>query len=126
MRSVNKVTLIGNLTRDPEFLTTAQGSSMCKIGLATSREWKDQGGTQHEETEFHNLIAWSKLADIAVQYLKKGSPLYIEGRLTTRKYTDKTGVDRSISEIIANDLIFFPTGQKREESSILDTGAMAN
>ncbi|MFH0828748.1 MAG: single-stranded DNA-binding protein [Candidatus Kerfeldbacteria bacterium] len=104
--SLNKVLLIGNLTRDPEVRTTTGGTNVCTLGVATSRKWKDKtSGEQREQTEFHNVVAWGKLADIASQYLKKGSKVYVEGRLQTRSWEDQTGTKKYRTETIAENII---------------------
>lgn len=105
MASVNKVTLIGNLGRDPEVRYAPSGAAVCNITLATSRSWKDKtSGERQEETEWHRVVFYDKLAEIAGQYLKKGKPVYIEGRLKTRKWTDKDGAEKYTTEIIANEM----------------------
>ncbi|TAK66510.1 MAG: single-stranded DNA-binding protein [Bacteroidetes bacterium] len=105
-KSLNKVTLIGHLGKDPELSYTASGIAVAKFSMATSERWKDDGGNLQERTEWHNIVAWRKLAEICGQYLKKGSKVYLEGRLQTRNWDDKnTGIKRYITEIIADDLI---------------------
>ena len=105
-KSLNKVTLIGNLGKDPELSYTASGVAVAKFSIATNERWKDDNGSPQERTEWHNIIAWRKLAEICGQYLKKGSKVFLEGKLQTRSWDDKnTGVKRYITEIIANDLI---------------------
>ena len=105
MASVNKVTLIGNLGRDPEVRYAPSGAAVCNITIATSRSWKDKtSGERQEETEWHRVVFYDKLAEIAGQYLKKGKPVYIDGRLKTRKWTDKDGVEKYTTEIIANEM----------------------
>lgn len=104
-RSLNKVLLIGNLTRDPELRYTPTGAAVCTIGLATSRTWTTDAGEKREETEFHRLIAWRKLAEICSQYLTKGKKIYVEGHLTTRKWTGSDGQEKSTTEIIMDDMI---------------------
>lgn len=105
MASVNKVILIGNLGRDPEVRYAASGSAICNITIATSRQWKDRStGERQEETEWHRVVLYDRLGEIAGEYLKKGSPCYIEGRLKTRKWQDKEGLDRYTTEIIADSL----------------------
>jgi single-strand DNA-binding protein len=104
--SLNKVTLIGNLGKDPELSYTASGIAVAKFSIATSERWKDDAGNTQERTEWHNIVAWRKLAEICGQYLKKGKKVYIEGKLQTRSWDDKnTGVKRYATEIIADDLI---------------------
>lgn len=105
MASVNKVILIGNLGRDPETRYTADGNTaICHIVVATSRRYKDSQGQPQEETEWHRVVFFGRQAEIAQQYLKKGNPAYIEGRLRTRKYTDKEGIERYQTEIICETL----------------------
>jgi single-strand DNA-binding protein len=104
-RSVNCVHLIGNLTRDPELRSTASGRPVCDLGLATNRQWKSETGEQKEETEFHRIVAWGKLAEIASQYLQKGMRVYFQGRIATRTYTGQDGTHKFITEIIAEDMM---------------------
>jgi single-strand DNA-binding protein len=102
MASVNKVILIGNLGRDPEVRYMPSGSAMCTVAIATSRNWKNKdSGERQEETEWHRVVFFDRLAEIAGEYLKKGSQVYVEGRLQTRKWTDKEGVERYTTEIRA-------------------------
>jgi single-strand DNA-binding protein len=104
--NLNKAQIIGNLTRDPEVRTTTTGQNVASFGVATTRRWKDrQNGEQKEQTEFHNVVAWGRLAEIAQQYLHKGSKVYIEGRLQTRSWEDQSGNKRSRTEIITENLI---------------------
>jgi len=103
--NLNKVMIIGNLTRDPEVRTTPSGQTVVSFGVATNRRWKDQQGQQQEQAEYHNVVAWRKLAEIIGQYLKKGSKVYIEGRLQTRSWDDQSGVKRYKTEIIAENMI---------------------
>jgi len=102
--NVNKVLLVGRLTRDPEIRNTATGQTVASISLATGYTWKDKNGQKQEKTEFHNIVLWGRLAEIAGQYLIKGQEAYFEGRLQTRKYTDKSGADRYRTEIIAENM----------------------
>jgi len=105
MASVNKVILIGNLGRDPEVRYAPSGAAICNVTLATSRQWKDKSsGERQEETEWHRVVFYDRLAEIAGEYLKKGRPVYVEGRLKTRKWTDKDGVDKYTTEIIADQM----------------------
>jgi single-strand DNA-binding protein len=105
MASVNKVILIGNLGRDPEVRYTPNGNAICNVTLATSRNWKDKtSGEKMEETEWHRVVFYDRLAEIAGEYLKKGRPVYVEGRLKTRKWQDKEGVDKYTTEIIASEM----------------------
>lgn len=105
MASINKVILIGNLGRDPEVRYTNNGSAICNVAIATSRNWKDKNsGEKMEETEWHRVVFYDRLAEIAGEYLKKGRPVYVEGRLKTRKWTDKDGVEKYTTEIIAEQM----------------------
>jgi len=105
MASVNKVILIGNLGRDPEVRYAPSGSAICNVTLATTRSWKDKNsGEKVDETEWHRIVFYDRLAEIAGEYLKKGKQVYIEGRLKTRKWTDKDGVEKYTTEIIANEM----------------------
>ncbi len=103
--NLNKVMLIGNVTRDPEIKKIPTGQSVVSLGLATNRRWKDKAGQKQEQVEFHNIVAWGKLAEIIGQYVKKGSKIYIEGRLQTRSWDDQTGTKKYKTEIVADNLI---------------------
>jgi single-strand DNA-binding protein len=102
--NVNKVILVGRLTRDPELRTTATGQTVASVSLATNRVWKDKNGQKQEQTEFHNVVLWGRLAEIAGQYLTKGAESYFEGRLQTRKYTGKDNVERRTTEVVAENM----------------------
>jgi len=104
-RSLNKVTLIGNLTRDPELRYTPQGTAVCTFGLATNRQWTTDSGEKKEDAEFHRLVAWNKLAEICSQLLKKGRKIYVEGRLQTRSWQGQDGSQRSTTEVVVSDMI---------------------
>lgn len=105
MASVNKVILIGNLGRDPELRYAPSGTAICNISLATTSAWKDKStGERKEETEWHRVVFYDKLAEVVAKYAKKGKPLYIEGRLKTRKWQDKDGKDVYTTEIIADNM----------------------
>jgi len=119
---LNRVTLIGRLTRDPEVRSTPNGRSVTTITIATGRAWTDQSGQKQKESEFHNVVMWSKLADIAGQYLRKGSRLYVEGRLKTRDWTGQDGVKRYRTEIIADNMIMLD-GPSKSGFSSADSGA---
>lgn len=104
-RGINKVILIGNLGADPEVRYMPNGGAVTNVTLATSESWKDkQSGEQHDRTEWHRVVFFNRLAEIAGEYLKKGSKIYIEGRLQTRKWQDKNGQDRYTTEIIAGEM----------------------
>ena len=105
MASVNKVILIGNCGRDPEIRYAPSGAAICNVSIATSRSWKDKtSGERQEETEWHRVVFYDRLAEIAGEYLKKGKSVYVEGRLKTRKWTDKDGVEKYSTEIIAQEM----------------------
>jgi single-strand DNA-binding protein len=114
-RSLNKVTLIGHLGKDPEIRYTKSGMAVASFSLATNATWQDQEGNQQEKTEWHNIIAWTKLAEICQQWLKKGHQIYLEGRLQTRNWDDNNGVKHYITEIVMNDMIML--GGKRENAN---------
>jgi single-strand DNA-binding protein len=105
MASVNKVIIIGNLGKDPEVRYLPSGAAICNITVATSRQWKDKtSGERQEETEWHRITFFDRMAEIAGEYLKKGRPVYVEGRLKTRKYTDKDGVEKYATDIVATEM----------------------
>lgn len=105
MASVNKVIIVGNLGRDPEVRYTANGAAICNVSIATTRNWKDKTtGEKQEETEWHRVVFYDRLAEIAGEYLKKGRPVYVEGRLKTRKWQDKEGKDNYTTEVIAQEM----------------------
>ena len=114
MASVNKAILIGNLGRDPEMRYTPSGQAVSTFTIATSERWRDKDGQPQERTDWHNIVCWGRQAEIANQYLKKGRPVYIEGRIQNRSYDDKDGNKRYISEVIAQKLQFL--GGRPEES----------
>lgn len=104
-RSLNKVQLIGNLTRDPELKYTPSGTAVCTFGLATNRQWQTETGEKKEDVEFHKIVAWSKLAELCGQLLAKGRKVFVEGRLQTRKWTGQDNIERSTTEIVISDMI---------------------
>lgn len=115
-KSLNKAILIGNLGKDPELSYTTGGVAVAKFSIATNERWKDDAGNLQEKTEWHNIVAWRKLAEVCGQYLKKGSKVYIEGRIQTRSWDDKnTGAKRYMTEIVVDDLIML---DGRSESSM--------
>ncbi len=118
---LNKVMLIGRLTRDPEARTTPQGTPITSFSIATGRVWKDQNGVQQEKTEFHNVVAWRRLAEITAQYLTKGRQIYIEGYLQTQSWDDKTsGQKRYRTEIVAENMIML--GNKGDSGMKMTSG----
>ena len=105
MASVNKVILVGNLGRDPEVRYTPEGSAICNVSIATTSNWKDKAtGERREETEWHRVVFYNRLAEIAGEYLRKGRPVYVEGRLKTRKWQNKEGVDQYTTEVVADQM----------------------
>jgi single-strand DNA-binding protein len=105
MASVNKVIIVGNLGRDPEVRYTPSGAAICNVSLATTRNWKNKdSGERVEETEWHRVVFYDRLAEIAGEYLKKGRAVYVEGRLKTRKWQDKDGVEKYTTEVIAQEM----------------------
>jgi single-strand DNA-binding protein len=105
-RSLNKVMLIGNLGKDPELRYTPSGVAVATFTVATNESWKDQDGNMQERTEWHNVVAWRKLAEVCGEWLKKGKKVYVEGRIQTRSYDDKnTGAKRYITEVVLDNMI---------------------
>ena len=104
-RSLNKVMLIGNLTRDPEMRYTPQGAAVCTFGVATNRSWTIDSGEKKEDVEFHNVVAWNKLAEICSQLLKKGRKVYVEGRLSTRSWQGQDGSQKQRTEVVITDMV---------------------
>lgn len=115
MASVNKVILIGNAGRDPELRRTPSGDAVLNLSIATSRQWKNKAGEKQEETEWHNLSFFGRLAEIAGEYLRKGDPVYVEGRLRTRKWQDKDGQDRYTTEVVVEQMQLM--GKRPDERS---------
>lgn len=117
-RSLNRVQLIGNLTRDPELRYTPSGSAVCSFSIATNRNWTTDTGEKKEEVEFHRIVAWRKLAELCSQFLVKGRKVYVEGRLATRSWTGQDGAQKSTTEVVIDDMILLdskgqPTGSAR-------------
>lgn len=121
-RSLNRVQLIGNLTRDPELRYTPNGTAVCSFGLATNRSWKTDSGEKHDEAEFHNIVAWNKLAELCSQFLVKGRKVFVEGRLATRSWTGQDGAQRNRTEIVISDMILLdsrrPEGEVGAQSAV--------
>lgn len=114
-RSINKVVLLGNLTRDPELKYTPAGTAVCTFGIATNRAWTTTDGQTKEEAQYHRIVAWQKLAELCSKLLTKGRKVYLEGRITYRDYTDKNGQPRHITEIVLDDFIVFSDGKRTEK-----------
>lgn len=111
MSNLNKVLLMGRLGADPELRYTTDGTPVATFRMATSESYKDKSGVKQERTEWHSIVAWRKLAEIAGEYLKKGRLVYIEGRIQSREYEGRDGVKRKVYEIVASDMKMLPTGQ---------------
>lgn len=104
-RGLNKVQIIGRLGRDPEMRYTEQGSAVTNFSVATGGKWTDRNGNERDDTEWFRVVAWDKLAETCNQYLTKGKEVYIEGRIKTRKYTDRDGIERTVTEVVANNML---------------------
>lgn len=111
-RSLNRVILIGNLTRDPELKYTPNGTAVCTFGVATNRSWTTQDGQTKEETQYHRVVAWQKLAELCGKLLTKGRKIYLEGRITYRSFVGKDSLQRTVAEIVMDDFIVFSDGKR--------------
>jgi len=118
---LNRITIIGNMTRDPEVRTTPNGKSVASFSVATNRYWTDQNGQKQKEVEYHNVVLWTKLADVAGQYLHKGNKIYVEGRLRTREWTAQDGTKRTRTEIIGENMIMLGTRPAGAAGSTTDS-----
>jgi single-strand DNA-binding protein len=116
-RSVNKVILIGNLTRDPEQRTTPSGSNVCTFTLATNRSWKTDAGEKKEETDFHRIVAWDKLAELCGKFLVKGRKVYVEGRLQNRSWTGQDGQQKTSAEVVIDDMVLLDSNKSEHATS---------
>ena len=110
-RSLNRVQLIGNLTRDPELRYTPNGNGVCTFGIATNRSWTTDAGEKREEVDFHRIVAWNKLAELCSQFLTKGRKVYVEGRLSTRNWTGQDGTQKTTTEVVIDDMILLDNRQ---------------
>jgi single-strand DNA-binding protein len=125
--NLNRAMIIGNLTRDPELRTTPNGQNVCNFSVATSSQWTDASGQKQERVEYHNIVAWGKLADICSQFLGKGRKVYVEGRLQTRDWEAQDGSKRSRTEIVAENMIMLdrkdaaPAAGSRAEPTVTPT-----
>lgn len=124
-RSLNRATLIGNLTRDPELKYTPQGTAICSFGVATNRSWVTATGEMKEDVQYHRIVAWQRLAELCGKILAKGKKIYLEGRLTYRTYVGKDGVQRTMTEIVLDDFVLLSQPQSANYQSINDTGQNA-
>ena len=120
-RSLNRVILIGNLTRDPELKYTPSGTAVCSFGVATNRSWKTADGDTKEETQYHRIIAWQKLAELCGKLLSKGRKVYLEGRLVYRTFTGRDSQQRTVSEIVLDDFIVFGDGRRTVSEETVPT-----
>jgi len=117
-RCLNKVILIGNLTRDPELRYTPDGTAVCTFGLATNRSWVTNEGEKKEEVQYHRIVAWHKLAELCAKILTKGSKVYVEGRIAYRSFTGKDGQEVNVAEIIMDDFISMDNKGKKEKKEV--------
>ncbi len=117
MASVNKTTLLGNVGRDPDIRYTPAGTAVANFSLATNEKWTDKAGEKQERAEWHRLVAWARLAEIVGEYVKKGRQLYIEGRLQTRKWTDKENIDRWVTEVVVLNMQLLGNGNRVTHSA---------
>ncbi len=122
MASVNKVILVGNLGKDPEIRYMPNGEAVANFSIATTDSWKDKQGQKQEKTEWHNIVMYRRLAEIAGEYLKKGRPVYVEGRLQTRKWQTKEGQDRYTTEVVADQMQMLGTSGGQSGGSSYDGG----
>ena len=125
-RSLNRVQLIGNLTRDPELRYTPNGTAVCSFSIATNRNWTTDTGEKKDEVEFHRIVSWNKLAELCSQFLTKGRKVFVEGRLTTRSWTAQDGTQKQTTEIVISDMILLDSRRAGEESAseeVLETHA---
>lgn len=121
MKSVNRVTLLGNVTRDPELKATAAGQSVCTFGIATNRVWKDGQGQKQSLAEFHNIVVWGALAEFCHQHVRKGKPLYVEGYLKTRSWENDAGAKNFRTEIVAENVVLLgprPEGDAADSADL--------
>lgn len=116
-RSLNRVQLIGNLTRDPELRYTPSGTAVCTFALATNRSWTTDTGDKKEETEFHRIVAWNKLGELCSQFLTKGRKVYVEGRLANRSWTTQDGQQRNTVEVIIDDMILLDNRRPEDRAA---------
>ena len=118
MASVNKVILVGNLGKDPELRQTQSGTSVGNFSMATSEKYNDRDGNKVENTQWHNIVVWNKLADICAQYLTKGKQVYIEGKLQTRSWDDRDGNKRYTTEVVASNLVMLGNGNGKNNGGM--------
>lgn len=116
-RSLNRIVLIGNLTRDPELKYTPTGTAVCTFGIATNRSWTTNDGQTKEDVQYHRVVAWQKLAELCGKLLNKGRKVFVEGRMTYRTFTGKDGIQRTMAEIVLDDFIVFGDGRRMTETA---------
>jgi single-strand DNA-binding protein len=116
-RSLNKVQLIGNLTRDPELRYTPSGTAVCSFSIATNRSWTNDAGEKKDEVEFHRIVAWNKLAELCSQFLVKGRKVFVEGRLQTRSWAAQDGTQKQTTEIIISDMILLDSKRNGDQEA---------
>jgi single-strand DNA-binding protein len=121
-RSLNRVQLIGNLTRDPELRYTPSGTAVCSFSIATNRSWTTDTGEKKDEVDFHRIVAWNKLAELCSQFLVKGRKVYVEGRLTTRSWAAQDGTQKQTTEVIINDMILLDSRRTGEQEVVAAEG----
>lgn len=119
-RSLNRIVLIGNLTRDPELKYTPTGTAVCTFGIATNRSWTTNDGQTKEDVQYHRVVAWQKLAELCGKLLNKGRKVFAEGRMTYRTFTGKDGIQRTIAEIVLDDFIVFGDGRRMTETPMVE------
>jgi single-strand DNA-binding protein len=117
-RSLNRVQLIGNLTRDPELRYTPSGTAVCTFSVATNRNWTNDTGEKKEEVEFHRIVAWNKLAELCSQFLTKGRKVFVEGRLSTRQWNAQDGTQKQTTEIVISDMILLDSRRNGEQGAV--------
>lgn len=117
-RSLNRVQLIGNMTRDPELRYTPSGTAVCSFSIATNRNWTTDQGEKKEEAEFHRIVAWNKLAELCSQFLVKGRKVYVEGRLQTRNWTAQDGTQRNSTEVVIDEMILLDSKRPTEDAPV--------
>ncbi|MEO8691576.1 MAG: single-stranded DNA-binding protein [Candidatus Saccharimonas sp.] len=125
-KGFNKVILMGNLTRDVDMRTTTGGQTVANFSLAVTRSWRDQNGTQQDQTSFINCVAWGKPGEIIAQYVQKGAPLLVSGRLAQRSYDDKEGNKRSVVEVVVEDFNFISSGRGGNADSGADSSSSSS
>ena len=128
MSSLNKILLIGHLGRDPEVRYTPDGAPVASFSLATSENWTDKSGSRQEHTEWHNVVAWNRLADLAKRFLSKGRQVYVEGRLRSRDWTDRDGNKRRTTEVIATQIVLLGSRQQSMDAGVqpMESAVRAN